>query len=234
MVDLGVREDIRGRVPSDYLADLNVQFQRLLTSSEHASQRKRYEAAIDAILKRFTLDLVIPLKQARGQETSEILTPEAKRQVDSGPPGQLDGASDGKAFVGHSFLPGDKRVADCVIQILTAIGVTVVTGEKPKADRISEKVKKLIDEQRLFVGVFTRRDKIARKKEWTTTTWVVDEKAYAVGKGRKLILIKEEGVGSIGGIQGDYEFIEFSRDRLEELPVKLVQVFDVTATVLTR
>ncbi len=235
MVDLGVREDIRIRVPSDYLADLNVQFQRLLTSSEHASQRKRYDAAIVAILKRFTIDLVIPLKQARGQATSSsaTLTPEARRQVDSGPPGQLDGAFDRKAFVGHSFLPSDKRVADCVIQILTAIGVTVVTGEKPKADRISEKVKKLIDEQRLFVGVFTRRDKIARKKEWTTTTWVVDEKAYAVGKGNKLILIKEEGVGSIGGIQGDYEFIEFSRDRLEELCVKLVQVFDVTATGLT-
>jgi len=178
--------------------------------------------------------LVFPLKQARGQATSEILTPDAKRQVDSGPLGQLDGAFDGKAFVGHSFLPSDKRVADCVIQILNAIGVTVVTGDKPKADRISEKVKRLIDEQRLFVGVFTRRDKIARKKEWTTTTWVVDEKAYAVGKGKKLILIKEEGVGSIGGIQGDYEFIEFSRDRLEELPVKLAQVFDVTATGLTR
>jgi len=237
MVDLGVREDVRSRVPSDYIADLNVQFQRLLTSSEHASQRKRYDAAIDAILKRFTLDLVIPLKQARrGEATSSsaTLTSEAKRQVDSQAPGQLDGVFDGKAFVGHSFLSSDKRVADCVIQSLTAIGVSVVTGEKPKAERISEKVKKLIEEQHLFVGVFTRREKIARKKEWTTTTWVVDEKAYAVGKGKKLILVKEEGVGSIGGIQGDYEFIEFSRDRLEELPVKLVQVFDVTATGLKR
>lgn len=236
MVELGAREDIRSEVPSDYLADLNVQFQRLLTFSEHASQRKQYDTAIDAILKRFSLDLVIPLKRVRGGTTSSsaIVTPEAKRHIDSGPPGLLDGVFGGKAFVGHSFLPSDKRVAECVIQILTAIGVTIVTGEKPRADRISEKVKKLIDEQRLFVGVFTRRDKIARKKEWTTTTWVIDEKAYAVGKGKKLILIKEEGVGSIGGIQGDYEFIEFSRDRLEELPVKLVQVFDVTATGLTR
>ena len=103
------------------------------------------------------------------------------------------------------------------------------SGEKPKAERISEKVKKLIDDQHLFVGVFTRRDKIARKREWTTTAWVVDEKAYAVGKGKKLILVKEEGVGSIGGIQGDYEFIEFRRERLEELLVKLLQVFDVNA-----
>lgn len=236
MVELGVREDIRSLVPSDYLADLNVQFQRLLTSAEHASQRKRYDAAIGAILSRFTLDLVIPLKRARGEVASGSTSPmaEARRQADSPAPTHVDSAFDGKAFVGHSFLPSDKRVADCVIQSLSAIGVSVITGEKPKAERISEKVKKLIEEQHLFVGVFTRRDRIARKREWTTTPWVVDEKAYAVGKGKKLILIKEEGVGSIGGIQGDYEFIEFSRDRLEELPVKLVQVFDVSATGLRR
>ena len=234
MVDLGVRDDIRSRVSSDYLADLNVQFQRLLTSSEHASQRKRYDAAIDAILKRFTLDLVIPLKQGRGQTTSPTLASEAKRPADTQSPSQLDCVFHGRAFVGHSFLSTDKRVADCVIQSLAAIGISVVTGEKPKAERISEKVKRSIEEQHLFVGVFTCRDKIARKKEWTTTPWVVDEKAYAVGKGKKLILIKEEGVGSIGGIQGDYEFIEFRRDRLEELPVKLVQVFDVTTTGLKR
>ena len=236
MVELGVREDIRGRVPSDYLADLNVHFQRLLTSSEHASQRKRYDAAIDSILKRFTLDLVIPLKQASSQATSSSATLRsgAQPQPTTRVPAQLETVFDGKAFIGHSFLPSDKRVADCVAQSLTAIGISVVTGEKPKAERISEKVKKLIDAQHLFVGVFTRRDKIARKKEWTTSPWVVDEKAYAVGKGKKLILIKEEGVGSIGGIQGDYEFIEFSRDRLEELSVKLVQVFDVNATGLKR
>lgn len=147
-------------------------------------------------------------------------------------PAQGDAGFTRKAFVGHSFLPNDKRVAEGVIQCLAAIGISVVTGEKPKADRISEKVKRLIEEQYLFVGVFTRRDKIAHKTEWTTTPWVIDEKAYAVGKGKKLILVKEEGVGSIGGIQGDYEFIEFSRDHLEELLVRLIQVFEVAVTGL--
>jgi hypothetical protein len=236
MVDLGGREDIRSLVPSDYLADLNVQFQRLLTSSERASQRRRYEAAIDAILKRFTLDLVIPLKQARGQATptTDTVISVAPRRSHQQLSERSDGVFDGRAFVGHSFLPGDKRVADCMIRSLEAIGLSVVTGEQPKADRISDKVKRLIDEQQLFVGVFTRRDKIARKKEWTTTPWVVDEKAYAVGKGKRLILVKEEGIESIGGIQGDYEFIKFSRDRLEDLPVKLIQVFDVIVRGLKR
>ena len=107
--------------------------------------------------------------------------------------------------------------------------MAVVTGEKPRADRISEKVKRLIDGQYLFIGVFTQREKIARRKEWTTSAWLIDEKAYAVGKGKKLILLKEDGVESIGGIQGDYQFVEFSRDRLHEIPIALLNILNVTA-----
>jgi hypothetical protein len=226
MVEVGVRQDIRGVVSSDYLADLNVQFQRLLSFAEHATQRKRYDTSIGAILKKFTLDLIIPLKQARSG-AAPVATIHAPMENADRTPDNACGSFISSAFVGHSFLPGDKRVASCITQVLSAIGISVVTGEAPKVDRISEKVKRLIDEQYLFVGVFTRRDKIARKREWTTTSWVVDEKAYAVGKSKRLILLKEEGVGSIGGIQGDYEFIEFNRDRLEELAVRLIQVFEV-------
>jgi hypothetical protein len=41
-------------------------------------------------------------------------------------------------------------------------------------------------------------------------------------------LLKETGVGSIGGIQGDYEFIEFSRRALEKIPIGLMQIFKVS------
>lgn len=230
MVDLAVRGAIRQHVSSDYLADLNVQFQRLLTSSEHASQRTQYDFTIQAILKRFTLNLIIPVKQARSQSGPPPAPVTPLAQPTSGSDGPTISDSDfvPSAFVGHSFLPNDKGVAVCVTNTLTVLGIAVVTGEKPKAERISEKVKRLIDGQYIFVGVFTCRDKIARKKEWTTTSWVVDEKAYAVGKNKKLVLVKEEGVGSIGGIQGDYEFIEFSRDRLEDLVAKLTGLFRIT------
>jgi hypothetical protein len=108
----------------------------------------------------------------------------------------------------------------------------VVTGDKPKADSISDKVKREIDDQEIFVGVFTRRDKIARKPEWTTSAWLIDEKAYAIGRRKKLILIKEAGVGSIGGIQGDYEFLEFTRDDLSSLLIRLLRLFEVSVSGL--
>jgi len=38
-------------------------------------------------------------------------------------------------------------------------------------------------------------------------------------------LIKEEGVQSIGGLQGDYEYIEFHRDKLENLVLALLETF---------
>ena len=113
-------------------------------------------------------------------------------------------------------------------ETLTALGVKVITGDEPKAASISDKVKRSIEEQSFFVGVFSRRDKVARKQEWTTSAWVIDEKAYAVGLRKRLVLLKEQGVVSIGGIQGDYEYIEFSRDQLEMLVLRLVQLFDLT------
>jgi hypothetical protein len=132
------------------------------------------------------------------------------------------------AFVGQSFDASDEAVNKCVTDVLEALGVQVVTGEKPKADLISAKVKGLIEQQSIFVGVFTRRDKVARKQEWTTSPWVIDEKAYAVGRQKPLILIKEQGIGSIGGIQGDYEYIEFFRDSLGTLAIRLIQLFQLT------
>lgn len=51
------------------------------------------------------------------------------------------------------------------------------------------------------------------------------KKAYALAKGKKLILVRESGIQSIGGIHGDYEYIEFVREDLVDLVIKLLQTF---------
>jgi hypothetical protein len=108
--------------------------------------------------------------------------------------------------------------------IVEAYGVPCLTGEKPRAERVSVKVRQRIDLCTVFMGIFTRREKIKGKSEWTTSPWIIDEKAYAFAKGKKLILLKETGVGSIGGIQGDYEYVDFQRDGLPDLFIKLIQI----------
>ncbi len=220
LADLSQQPALAAPALAPYVGDLNVHFQRILVYSERATVRGRYDTEINAILKDYTPNVVVPLMQGTGK-----LPPAA-----SGPEGayahsaavEAEGFSP-TAFVGHSFGPKDKPVAETVIAALTAIGIEVVTGEKPKAEKISTKVKGLIDGQYMFVGIFTRRDKLVGKKEWSTSTWVIDEKAYASRK--KLVLLVEKGVESIGGIQGDHEYIEFSRDKLAQAIVALLRLF---------
>jgi hypothetical protein len=216
LVEVATDPAVTEAIGASNLADLNIHFQRVLTFAERATIRTRYDLELGQILKDYSVRVVLPLKQSRGR----VL---AVPQEISDAPSRAN-----SAFVGQSFAEDDVHVNQCVADVLTVLGLNVVTGDKPKADRISEKVKDLIEQQDLFVGVFTRRDKIARKREWTTSAWVIDEKAYALGRRKPLILLKEQGVESIGGIQGDYEYFEFSRDALEKMAVKLMRLFKLT------
>lgn len=112
-----------------------------------------------------------------------------------------------------------------VSRLLTALGFAVLTGEKPRAGTVSKKVRDRIEKSDVFVGLFTRRDKVEGKQEWTTSPWIIDEKAYALAKGKKLVLVKEQGVASIGGLQGDYEYLEFDRTDMPDLFIRLVETF---------
>lgn len=205
-------------VSSKYLANLNVSFQRLLLCTEKATLRRLYDAQIKAILKDYTAQLIIPLMQSA----------EEPQPLDNLQPQERE-AFEPTAFVGHSFSVDDIPVADVFIRVFEAIGITVATGEKPRVGGISEKVKRRIEKQYIFIGVFTRKHKIAEKESWTTSEWVIDEKAYAVGRNKKLVLLVEEGVDSIGGIQGDAEYIKFARHELQKAILSILQLFSLSA-----
>jgi hypothetical protein len=216
MINLAEHPEVTYHIDRDYLANLNIHFQRSLVLCEKSSKRIKYDTEINDILQRFTLDFIIPLKRLRSNGGILIASNNFAKAFEK------------TIFVGHSFSPSDQIIIDPILNFLRGLGFVVVTGEKPKADRISEKIKTLIDRQYCFLGIFTCRDKIARRQEWTTSSWVLDEKAFAVGKGKKLVLLKEIGVGSIGGIQGDYEYIEFDRQKLELLFISILEIFDIS------
>jgi len=211
LVEIAVRDDVVAAIGSDTVADLSVDFQRLITFSEASTARKRYDTSIRRILHDFRTRVVVPLKQARNRGTVPTVPPSLP--------------SVGSMFIGQSFSDSDATINGTIARFVEAFGHTVVTGEKPRADSVSKKVRERIESATYFLGVFTRRDRVhGRRNEWTTSTWVIDEKAYALANRKKLVLIREAGVQSIGGIQGDYEYLEFTRDNLAELLVKLVPV----------
>ena len=223
LASLSQRPEIVMNVSPEYLGDLNVHFQRILVAAEKATIRKRYDYEIDAVLENYTPDLIVPLMQANAQHGPAKAAGVVAMPVEVFRP---------TAFVGHSFSEADLPFVHAVTETLQALGIAVFTGERPKADRISEKVKRMIDGQHIFVGIFTKRDKIEGRNAWTTSPWVLDEKAYAYGKGRKLILLKEAEVESIGGIQGDYEFLPFTRENFHLVIVRLIQLFTLSVNGL--
>jgi hypothetical protein len=210
LVEIVGRKELSAAISVDYLADLSIRFQRLLTFSEKSTTRSKYESEAKAIIKDYRAKLVVPLKQLARNAPLATAVPLAPT------------AFAATAFVGHSFVPADADVVTCVVGALRAAGFQVETGQRPAAEKVSDKVRRKIEAQSIFVGIFSRRDKLPRKKEWNTSPWVIDEKAYALARGKKLILLKEDGVASIGGIQGDYEYIEFTKARLHELPATLL------------
>lgn len=218
MVEVISRQDLQNALDAETVADLNIQFQRLLTYSEKSVVRRKYDSALRAILTEFRARIVVPLKARRNQAGLPLGTtrpaPDATRSL-----------SELKSmFVGHSFDARDKPVVDVVCRLLTTLDIKVVTGEKPKADRVSTKVRRRIEECEGFMGVFTERDKLAGKDKWATSAWIIDEKAYALASNKKLVLIKERRVSSIGGLQGDYEYLEFDRDDLADLILRLLEM----------
>jgi hypothetical protein len=107
--------------------------------------------------------------------------------------------------------------------------MTVLTGERPEAKAVGQKVRSRIDSADLFVGVLTRRHSIRDGEMWTTSPWVVEEKGYSIGQrpARPIILLIEDGIlvpSETGGLEGDLEFIPFRRHEFELAKERLREV----------
>jgi hypothetical protein len=218
LVEVAGRPDIAQAIGGAEIADRSVHFQRLLTYSERSTLRKKYDQSLNSILKDFRASIVVRMKASRNdQHVQDVLEPQQAHGIFI-PQAQI-------AFVGQSFAESDQVINNVIQRFLRALNLEVLTGEKPRAASVSKKVRDRIERSEIFVGVFTKRDKIEGKSEWTTSSWVIDEKAYALARGKKLILLKEQGVNSIGGLQGDYEYLEFDRVNLSELLIPLLEMF---------
>ena len=133
------------------------------------------------------------------------------------------------AFLAHSFSSGDKALVSIVSRLIKRTGLTVLTGERPEAKAVGQKVKERIDSADLFIGLITRRHSIRDGELWTTSPWVIEEKGYSIGQkpARPIILLIEDGIAvpsETGGLEGDLEFIGFRRHEFELAKERLREV----------
>jgi tetratricopeptide (TPR) repeat protein len=137
------------------------------------------------------------------------------------------------AFVAHSFSEQDERLVEQIKRFLSNLGLKCESGRKPEPKEISDKIKERILAAEVFVGIFTRHLQ-QEDGSFSTSAWMIDEKATALAAGKRLLLFVENGVREFGGLQGDYEYIPFERDNLAEALIHAMDyVLAITSVPMT-
>ena len=158
------------------------------------------------------------------------------------------------AFVGRSFHKEDSGLVNTFLKhfdTFKKLGFHCEDAEEAESKSVAEKVKAKMANKQVFIGIFTRKypvaDWFARQlnpndMRWfsrflwqknnisTASGWTTQESGFAIGKDLKLILLVEEGVIDIGGLHGDHEIIQFSRENPEKcFPALDAQIISLLA-----
>lgn len=109
-------------------------------------------------------------------------------------------------FLSYRFA--EKEYIDGFKTLLVRDGFSVITGEDANTF-ISQAIVERIRSCAFFVCLMTRADE---KKDgtYTTSPWLLEEKGAALALGKKIVLMVEDGVVDIGGLQGDWQRIHFT------------------------
>jgi hypothetical protein len=156
--------------------------------------------------------------------------------------------SDVRAFVGHSFTDDDAPLVGVFQKYFTTLqksglGFSWISAEPAEPADLAAKVLKLIEDRNVFIAICTRKQRSISPDQLSssifaprhlrgradqflckTSDWIIQEIGLAIGRGLRLIILLEEGVERPGGLQGNIEYIEFSRDRPEACFTKIVEM----------
>jgi hypothetical protein len=108
-------------------------------------------------------------------------------------------------FLSYRFA--DKEYVTGLTRLLQQSGFEVVTGSSANT-YVSKAVLERIKECEFFLCLMTRDEK-KMDGTYTTSPWLLEEKGAALALKKRLVLMVEEGVTGIGGLQGDWQRIHF-------------------------
>ncbi len=144
-----------------------------------------------------------------------------------------------KAFIGCSFDDDDEQFINQIVKIIKSNDIECVDAKPVENETVDEKIRRLIKECEIFVGIFTCNEIICQTKKdkkwfckpkikatYTTSNWVIQESGFALGINKHLILLKEDGVCELPKLQGNLEYITFNKGSLDDTLLKLNQVIN--------
>lgn len=113
---------------------------------------------------------------------------------------------EGTVFLSHRFI--EKDYVEGLKTLLEKEGFKVITGENASG-YISRSILERIEMSEFFLCLMTV-DKEKTDGTYTTSPWLLEEKGAALAMNKKIILMVEEGITDIGGLQGDWQRIHFT------------------------
>jgi tetratricopeptide (TPR) repeat protein len=145
------------------------------------------------------------------------------------------------AFIGRSFNKREETLWFEIRKILDSLkpmGFSWEDADEAEAEPISDKVKQKIERNDLFIGILTRGEPIIAGRSffkgkyclWAkvinclASYWIIQESGYAIGRGKKVTFLIEEGLQIPGGLNNDFEYIAVDRTNLSETIIKITQI----------
>lgn len=109
-------------------------------------------------------------------------------------------------FLSYRFA--EPEYVEGLRKLLGREGFSVITGREANTF-ISQAILERIRSCEFFVCLMTRADE-KKDSTFTTSPWLIEEKGAAIAMGKRIVLMVEDGVSDIGGLQGDWQRIHFS------------------------
>jgi len=127
-------------------------------------------------------------------------------------------------FVGFRYTEADEQVAAKFMKLFFLEGLTPVTAKIRKPEDVNKKVKSMIAHSEGVAIIFTKEEEL-KEGGWTTSTWLSDEKAFAIGRDKPVIMFFEKEIAETvrKGIQGSLEYIPFARAELADALLESVE-----------
>jgi hypothetical protein len=123
-------------------------------------------------------------------------------------------------FLSYRFADTDEYIRG-LSSLLEKDGFTIITGQDANT-YISTAILDRIRSCQFFLCLMTRADEKA-DGTFTTSPWLLEEKGAALAFGKKIVLMVEDGISDIGGLQGDWQRIHFTPKGFTIAALKAVQ-----------
>jgi len=130
----------------------------------------------------------------------------------------VDKVLERSVFLSYRFA--ETEYIEGLRELLQREGFSVVTGQDASS-YISQAILERISASEFFLSLMTK-DQEKQDGSYTTSPWLLEEKGAALAMNKRVVLMVEDDVSDIGGLQGDWQRIHFSTKSFMSAAIRAV------------